>query len=217
MVWSNLLPDGSKALNLGDNDLRANAAALEDALDEEHYFATGGSQTGRHRIGSGSAATRDIDISSPAAGNLWFVTDLVSGEIILQRYDGADWIAPDYGLLDVSQPWTAIQSAPYVAMGKTASALDLDWSDGHYQKYTMDADLTLGAGTNKPAANQGATIILELTQDGTGTRTLAYNAEYKSQAGSTPILSTAIGAIDQLVLTLMSGGSVEVSAKLGIA
>lgn len=205
--------------NPGDTDVvaahptneRAFRTAARGAVDVEHD-----AEEGRHTFGRDDHTARDA-ITTWADGAIWWSTEQVSGQTLPQLYNGAAWLLTNYGLLDVTQPWTAIQSAPYVAMGTTASALDLDWSDGHYQKFTMNGNFTLGAGTNKPAANQGATIVLELLQAAGGPHTLAYNAEYKFQAGSTVTLSTAEAAIDQLVLTLMVDGSVEVSAKIGIA
>jgi len=205
--------------NPGDTDTvsgyptneRAFRTAVSGALDIEHEAVEG-----RHTFGRGTTGARDA-ITTWADGAVWWSTSLVSGETILQVYNGAAWLTTEFGLLDVSQPWTAIQSAPYVAMGTTASALDLDWSDGHYQKFTMTGNFTLGAGTNKPAANQGATIVLELTQDGTGTRTLAYNAEYKFQFGISPTLTTTAAAIDKLILELMSDGNVEVTMKVNVS
>lgn len=206
--------------NPGDTDTvasyptneRAFRTAARGSVHVEHD-----AEEGRHTFGRGTTGTRDA-ITTWADGAVWWNTSLVSGETILQVYNGTIWLTTEFGLLDVSQPWTAIQSAPYVEMSTTASALDLDWSDGHYQKYTMDANLTLGAGTNKPAANQGATIVLEISQPGSGGPwTLAYNAEYKFQFGATPTLTTTESAVDQLILTLMSGGNVDVVAKLNIS
>ena len=44
-----------------------------------------------------------------------------------------------------------------------------------------------------------------MIQDGTGSRTLAYNAIYKWPAGVAPVLSTAANAID--ILTFVSDGT----------
>ena len=208
--WDVANPDDDDVVAAHPTNERAFRTNARGAVDVEHD-----AEEGRHTFGRGDHTARDA-ITTWANGALWLSTEQVSGQTLIQHYQ-AGWVETNYGLIDVSQPWTAIQSAPYVAMGTTSSALDLDWSDGHYQKYTMDGDLTLAAGTNKPAANQGATIVLELTQAAGGPHTLAYNAEYKFQAASTPTLSTAEAAIDQLVLTLMVDGSVEVSAKIGIA
>ena len=208
--WDVAIADDDDVVSGYPTNERAFRTAARGAVDVEHD-----AEEGRHTFGRGDHTARDA-ITTWSNGALWLSTQQVSGQTLLQHYQ-AGWVETNYGLLDVSQPWTAIQSAPYVAMGTTASALDLDWSDGHYQKFTMNGALTLGAGTNKPAANQGATIVLELTQDGTGSRTLAYNAEYKFQFGTTPTLTTAIGAVDQLILTLMSDGNVDVVAKLNIS
>lgn len=205
--WDVANPDDDDVVAAHPTNERAFRTNARGAVDVEHD-----AEEGRHTFGRDDHTARDA-ITTWADGAIWWSTEQVSGQTLPQLYNGAAWLLTQYGLLDVSQPWTAIQSAPYVAMGTTGSALDLDWSDGHYQKFTMDGALTLGAGTNKPAANQGATIVLELTQDGTGSRTLAYNAEYKFQFGTTPTLTTAIGAVDQLILTLMSDGNVDVVVK----
>ena len=209
--WDVANPDDDDVVAAHPTNERAFRTNARGAVDVEHD-----AEEGRHTFGRGDHTARDA-ITTWSDGAVWWSTEQISGETVLQVYNGTIWLTTQFGLLDVSQPWTAIQSAPYVAMGTTASALDLDWSDGHYQKFTMNAALTLAAGTNKPAANQGATIVLELTQAAGGPHTLAYNAEYKFQAASIPTLSTAEAAIDQLVLTLMVDGSVEVSAKIGIA
>lgn len=203
--------DGSTVASYPTNE-RAFRTDARGSVNVEHD-----ADEGRHTFGRDDHIARDA-ITTWADGAIWWSTEQVSGQTLPQLYNGSAWLLVNYGLLDVSQPWTAIQSAPHVAMGTTASALDLDWSDGHYQKFTMDGNLTLGAGTNKPATNQGAAIVLELTQPSSGgPYTLAYNAEYKFQAAATPALSTAADAIDKLVLELMSDGSVEVTAKIGIA
>jgi hypothetical protein len=205
--WDVANPDDDDVVAAYPTNERAFRTAARGAVNVEHD-----ADEGRHTFGRGDHTARDA-ITTWANGAVWWSTEQVSGQTLLQLFNGSAWLETNYGLLDVSQPWTAIQSAPYVAMGTTSSALDLDWSDGHYQKFTMNGALTLGAGTNKPAANQGATIVLELTQDGTGGRTLAYNAEYKFQFGTTPTLTTTIGAVDQLILTLMSDGNVDVVVK----
>jgi len=48
MVWDKDKPAGNQKLRLADDDLRANNAALEAAIDEDHDFTTGGTQTGEH-------------------------------------------------------------------------------------------------------------------------------------------------------------------------
>lgn len=206
--WDVANPDDNDVVAGHPTNERAFRTNARGAVDVEHD-----AEEGRHTFGRDDHTARDA-ITTWADGAVWWSTEQVSGQTLLQLYNGTSWLETNYGILDESQPWTSIQSAPYVAMGTTASALDLDWSDGHYQKFTMNGDFTLGAGTNKPAANQGASILLELTQFSSGgPHTLAYNAEYKFQFGIAPTLTTTASAVDQLILTLMSDGSVEVTMK----
>ena len=69
-------------------------------------------------------------------------------------------------------------------------------------KVTLGGNRTLDAPTNMV---DGFTYILRVIQDGTGSRTLAYNAVYKWPGGVAPVLSTAINAID--ILTFVSDGT----------
>jgi len=50
-------------------------------------------------------------------------------------------------------------------------------------------------------ANPGQSINMRLTQDGTGSRTIAWPASFKWTGGSAPVLSTTAGRVDLLVAT----------------
>ncbi len=69
-------------------------------------------------------------------------------------------------------------------------------------KVTLAGNRTLGAPSNLV---DGFTYILRVIQDGTGSRTLAYNGVFKWPAGVAPVLSTAANAID--ILTFVSDGT----------
>lgn len=60
---------------------------------------------------------------------------------------------------------------------------------------TLGGNRTLGAPSNVLAGSSG---VLTITQDGTGSRTLAYNSVWKFQGGTAPTLSTAASAKDVL-------------------
>lgn len=48
MAWDKDKPAGSEALSDSDDLIRANNAAIETAIDQDHDFTTGGTQTGKH-------------------------------------------------------------------------------------------------------------------------------------------------------------------------
>jgi len=59
--------------------------------------------------------------------------------------------------------------------------------------HTLDGNKTLAKPENP---QPGTTYVYVFTQDGTGGRTLAYNAVWKFPGGNTPTLSTAANAVD---------------------
>jgi hypothetical protein len=60
---------------------------------------------------------------------------------------------------------------------------------------TLGGNRTLGAPTN---LRDGVVLNWIFVQDGTGSRTLAYNSIFKFPGGTDPTLSTAAGAIDMM-------------------
>lgn len=67
---------------------------------------------------------------------------------------------------------------------------------------TLGGNRTLAAPSNQIA---GHTYILIVTQDGGGSKTLAYNAVYLWPSGTAPTLTTDAAAVD--ILTFISDGS----------
>lgn len=93
------------------------------------------------------------------------------------------------------------------ALATLTDATTVSW-DGQTQqtaKVTLGGNRTLGAMSNPVA---GFTYVLIVIQDGTGSRTLAYNAVYKFPSGTAPVLSTAAGAVD--VLTFVCQDSTHI-------
>ena len=80
-----------------------------------------------------------------------------------------------------------------------AATVALDASRANVFTVTLAGNRTLGAPTNPMGGGQ--VIHIRVMQDGTGSRTLAYNAIYRFPGGGTPILQTQANAQD--ILTFM--------------
>ena len=76
-----------------------------------------------------------------------------------------------------------------------AATVAFDVALGVNAALTIGGNRTLGAPSN---LFSGASGTIYITQDGTGSRTLAYNAAWKFAGGSAPTLSTDAGAVDAL-------------------
>lgn len=104
----------------------------------------------------------------------------------------------------------AFTKQQYFALTTLTDASSISWDVGSNQaaKVTLGGNRTLSNPTN---AQAGATYNLIVIQDGTGSRTLAYGANYKWPGGIAPTLSTAAAAID--VLSFLYDGT----SMLGVA
>ncbi len=77
-----------------------------------------------------------------------------------------------------------------------------DLDDNQVSKVTLAGNRTLDNPTNLQA---GATYILRVIQDATGSRTLAFGSAYKFPGGTAPTLTTAASSVD--MLTFVSDGT----------
>jgi hypothetical protein len=104
-------------------------------------------------------------------------------------------------ILDTDGVWS---SADYVAL-TDAATVAVDMSTGFNFSLTIGGNRTLGAPSN---TKNGQTGVIAITQDGTGSRTLAYHANWKFAGGTDPTLSTAAGAVDLLFYQVISSTSI---------
>lgn len=114
-------------------------------------------------------------------------------------------ITPIAKLLDVANAYTRPQTVVPAALTDGAT---VNWNAATTQvaTLTLGGNRTMAAPTNQIA---GAVYTLIVIQDGTGNRTLTWNAAFKSAANSAnafaPTLSTAAGS--KTVLTFISDGT----------
>lgn len=111
-------------------------------------------------------------------------------------------------LLGILQSFSAAQRGSVVAL-TDAATIAVDLSLGNFYSVTLGGNRTLGAPTNQAAGQSGVIVV---TQDGTGGRTLAYNAVWKWPGGTAPTLTTAANAVDVIAYYVESGS--RISARL---
>lgn len=104
---------------------------------------------------------------------------------------------------------------PTNAIGNSSTAFTVDCSKSNSHTVTMNGNVAAGSMTISNLQD-GQTVNLKLTQDGTGTRTLGNATGVKWPGGTVGVLSTAIGAVD--ILTLWnSGGTIYASLQKAFA
>ena len=81
-------------------------------------------------------------------------------------------------------------------------------------KVTLGGNRTLAAATNQV---DGAVYVLSVIQDGSGSRTLSFNSNYKFTGGEAPTLTTTASAIDVLVFLSNGSNMLEIGRSLNVS
>ena len=95
----------------------------------------------------------------------------------------------------------------------SASTITLYLSAANYHTVTLAHNTTFADPSNEVAGQSGSIII---TQDGTGSRTAAWNSAWKWAAGTAPTLSTAAGAVDRIDFLVVAAGNIHAEASLDV-
>lgn len=220
MVFDKNLPDGDKGIELGDDDLRANNAALETAIGAEHYFATGGSQTGRHKFGFGTTAQRDA--ITPQAGMIWFNTSAYEGvinydRIVVQGYASGGWrnleiLQPSLFRNDEQTRSTVPQFADWLNVPIVSGNVACDFSTSARKYCTLTQNITLTNPVNDLGAGvASADVAFDFIQNGTGGWTVTFGNNYRSANGLAPVISTTANSRTRVYISGTQEGKYLVS------
>lgn len=125
--------------------------------------------------------------------------DLQGPDILSFAYDSTTdvmrLLSPDgVAYLSSNQSFTKAQGVARVAL-TDAVTVAVDASLSNAFTLTLGGNRTLGAPTNP---TDGQSLTIKITQDATGSRTLAYAAGWLFPGGVAPTLSTAAAAVDVL-------------------
>ena len=115
--------------------------------------------------------------------------------------------------LAVAQTFTKAQRGSVVSL-TDAATIAVDLSLGNNFSVTLAGNRTLGAPTNVTAGQSGVIVV---TQDSTGSRTLAYNSVYKFAGGTAPTLTTTASAVDVLAYYVESSTRITVTSLLNVS
>jgi len=126
------------------------------------------------------------------------VTGLVIGTDI-QAYDA------DTAKTDVAQSFTAAQRGAISTLTDGAT-ITPNFALANNFSVTLGGNRTLANPSNLTAGQSGSIFI---TQDGTGSRTLAYGSQYDFIGGTAPTLSTAASAVDRIDYVVRTTGSIH--------
>jgi hypothetical protein len=162
--------------------------------------------------GTGSTSTTFVNLASNVTGTLPVanggsgaatLTGILKGNAT-SAFSAAT-AGTDYAGIDTAQTFTKGQRGEITVL-TDGSTITPDLADSNNFSVTLGGNRTLANPTNTVAGQSGSIFI---TQDGTGSRTLAYGTNYDFAGGTAPTLSTAAGAIDRIDYVVRTATSIH--------
>ena len=160
-------------------------------------------------IATGVTANTTANAALPKAGGA------MTGAITTNStFDGVDIATRDgtSAHKNEAQTFTAGQRGEITAL-TDASSIATNLALSNNFSVTLGGSRTLANPTNIVAGQSGSFFI---TQDGTGSRTLAYGSNFKFVGGTAPTLSTAAASVDRIDYIAKSSTIIHAVASLDV-
>ena len=203
-------------VSLGTNSVDAETVDLKNQGGA--YF--------REQTGNG---TNYIVLHAPdaiAANEAWKLPASVgtSGQALTTDGNGSgltpnlSWSTVGDVTLAGAQSFTGVKTFNAAAVGEVTALTDgatiaTDLALSNNFSVTLAGNRTLGQPTNQAVGQSGSIFV---TQDGTGSRTLAYHADFKWAGGTAPTLSTAAAAVDRIDYVVAAANKIHAVATLDV-
>lgn len=181
----------------------ANLGLLTSAAATSTYLPlAGGRVTGNLEIGPAGSLT--FEGSGDDANETTLAVTNPTTDRTITLPDATGTVA----LLGLLQTFTAAQRGTVTALSDGAT-ITPDFAASNYFSVTLAGNRTLANPSNLAAGQAGVIVI---TQDATGSRTLAYGSQWKFPGGTAPTLTTAANAVD--VLAWYAESATRITARL---
>jgi len=105
------------------------------------------------------------------------------------------------------RPYTKDVAEVVYNAGNISGAVTLDYENGNVQYATATGNISGITINNWPATGRGGFLTLEITQDGTGGRTLTLSSAYVTAGNAAITLSTGAGDVDEIYFRTRDAGT----------
>ena len=209
-----------KVSNSATTAASANTASAIVARDASGNFTAGtitAALTGNASTATTLATARNIQgvsfdgsaaITVVTAGSGISVTGTAVANTGVLSVNGSTGAITNIAATNAAQSYTAAQRGTISALTDGAT-ITADFAVANNFSVTLGGNRTLANPSNQTAGQSGCIWI---TQDGTGSRTLAYGSQWDFTGGTAPTLSTTAAAVDCLVYAVQS--STKITATL---
>jgi hypothetical protein len=195
------------SINLAEGMLPSDVNnAIRELMKQLKDFQVGAQGDGA-TFSSLNLTTTPLAVGSGGTG----ATSFTSGALLKGSGTSAVTVATagtDYPGLATAQTFTAAQRGTITALTDGAT-ITPNFATSNNFSVTLGGNRTLANPTNQTAGQSGVIVI---TQDGTGSRTLAYGSNFKFPGGTAPTLTTTANAVDVLAYYVESAS--RITARL---
>ncbi len=207
--------DGTK---IADDAINSEHYAA-DSIDAEHY-APGSVDT--TAVADNAITGAKIAMTSDARGDILYYngTDYArlakgsSGTVLKMGANDPAWGTDTAGAdLDTANTFTKGQRGEITALSD-GSTITPDFNDSNNFSVTLGGNRTLANPSNLTVGQSGSIFV---TQDGTGSRTLAYGSYWDFAGGTAPTLTTTASAVDRIDYVVRTTGSIHAVATLALS
>lgn len=180
--------------------------ALENAVDAAEAAATaaGLAQAAAELAQTAAELAETNAEAAEALAQRWAEED-EDVEVETGAYSAKHWAAKAQAAVDIEgtlHEFTQAQWFEETALTISAAAITQDFEDNQVASVLLTEDITINLPTNLDA---GGAMVLRLKQDGTGGRTVSYNASIDFGADDIPEMPSAAGA--EMILTFYTDGT----------
>ncbi len=166
--------------------------------DGTSVFATNTKGQGFGTAASADVGTGTTDVPDVSIADARYVRSSVTSNATVR----GDFVV-EAGSLKVG---TSARAYNPITTLTDAASIAVDFALGNNFLVTIGGNRTLAAPTNAVAGQTGQIYVI---QDGTGSRTLAYNSAYQFVSGASPTLSTGAADVDILVYSTRSATTID--------
>jgi hypothetical protein len=209
-----------KVSNSATTATNANTASAIVARDVSGNFSAGtitAALSGTASTATALATARNIqgvafngtaNITVVTAGSGISVTGTAVANTGVLSVNGSTGAITNVAVTNAAQSFTAAQRGTITALTDGAT-ITADFAVANNFSVTLGGNRTLANPSNLTAGQSGTIVI---TQDGTGSRTLAYGSNWKFPGGTAPTLTTTASAVDVIAYYVES--ATRITARL---
>ena len=122
------------------------------------------------------------------------------------------WATTGDATLANDNTWTGAQRGQVTGLTSSAN-ITIDMSTTNNHSVTLAHNTDFENPSNQVAGQSGSIFI---TQDGTGSRTAVWKANWKWKGGTAPTLTEAAGSVDRIDYIIASSGNIHAVATLDV-